>query len=751
MIAMCFSVVLTSSLATAFAFCPSELGPRARSSTDVITHTVDGKIGDIYHTKHNHLLSALFSSGNDEITDAINRINSEDESEPNEDEDDGDEEDVIFQKLRRNSQRGPINPIQEHDKMMKENHDEATFNATDSDTNGSSASSNTEESLIGSSFYRSLLSSYIDPDANVHDSHSEEYVDDQMYELLSREGKELEKFGPGITTAPLDPSSDEAMVEADLAQKESALQKVVKQIGTTEGRWDKDKIEEAQKLKAEIDRMHIDDCGAVLLANLAFYEAFSARDSDWMKDVWWNSPSVVCVHPSHDPLVGAKAVLGSFKNMFSQETLGRKSRGDGTKPAQNVFMSPANIRALSVRGTTASLVCDEEIFDKNPNEYTGRIIVNKLLTTNVFRKIGGKWKLIHRHASWHPETLAADAGLKAKPGFVPVKSEREKFNDKLTKNRTFSANLEDKRMKITRLAGKGTSIRPADNQPAPTSLDGLNANNVVGIPDEKVKQKKKKKSSEQDDLFRMLGLTSSSEDDGEDDDGDEESSFSTSKRFSLSDLLSNNKGKTTTTGSGTPEDPFITRRVISIGPEQFNQLASEGETIDGDGDEDDDEENVVIDLREKSEDERRNILSRIFPDQVNSLMKSINEKENGSENVGDEMKSASPEEILPVQANKSKSFEPAPIIHPKQTVQSPTQKCIDVIRKLSDKGQLSSKQKRALMTDIIASSARGETSMVEVAYGLLLSEDSDAGMEDFTDQCRVFASASMDGNSDFSV
>jgi hypothetical protein len=663
-----------------------------------------------------------------------------------------DAEDVILQRLHRNAQGGPINPVKEHEKMMKENNDEA-LNITSADT--TTTSSSIDKNLFNSSFYRQLMGSYVDPEFDITRSYDEDYLDDQFYELLSRSGDDLKKLGPGITSAPLDPLSEEARVEKDLEGKESKLQRMTKQIESKgEGEWAIEKIEEAQQLKAEIDRMHIDDCGAVLLANLAFYEAFSARDADWMKEVWWNSPSIVCVHPSHSPLIGSKAVLGSFKNIFEREMLGRESRGGGTVSAPNVFMSPANIRALSVRGTTASLVCDEEIFDKGTdiNGFSGRFIVNKLLTSNVFRKVGGRWKLVHRHASWHPETLAANAGLKSKPGFVPVKSERELFNEKLTKKRTFNNELENKRMRIRKLKGGGTSIRPADINSAPASLDGLNANNVVGIPEEKVVKPKKTKSS-QDELLKLLGMSSDDDDDEEDeeddeDDDDEDTEDSPKKRgrLSLSDLLSaGGKGKTTTTGSGTPEDPFVTRRIIRIGPEQFNKLADMGGEKETDEDDEEEEEeeqgeeeqSVVIDLRDKSEEERKKILSNIFPDQVDELLQAVKASENEGKKGG-ALKSAKPErEVLSV------PFKPSPLIQPKET-QSATQKCIGAIRELSDQGQLSSNQKRVLLTDIIACSARGEVSMVEVAYELLLSDDSEPGMEDFTEQCRVFASASMD-------
>jgi hypothetical protein len=58
----------------------------------------------------------------------------------------------------------------------------------------------------------------------------------------------------------------------------------------------------------------------------------------------------------------------------------------------NAFMSLANIGGLSVRETTASLVCDDEMFDK-VDFGSCRLVMDKLLTTNVFRKTGGDGRL----------------------------------------------------------------------------------------------------------------------------------------------------------------------------------------------------------------------------------------------------------------------------------------------------------------------------------------------------------------------
>eukprot|EP00555_Chaetoceros_dichaeta_P003394 CAMPEP_0198250074 /NCGR_PEP_ID=MMETSP1447-20131203/1395_1 /TAXON_ID=420782 /ORGANISM="Chaetoceros dichaeta, Strain CCMP1751" /LENGTH=158 /DNA_ID=CAMNT_0043934847 /DNA_START=1 /DNA_END=477 /DNA_ORIENTATION=+ len=74
------------------------------------------------------------------------------------------------------------------------------------------------------------------------------------------------------------------------------------------------------------------------------------------------------------------------------------------------------------------------------------------------------------------------------------------------------------------------------------------------------------------------------------------------------------------------------------------------------------------------------------------------------------------------------------------------QSCIAALRNLATQGIISQKQKRTLLTDIILSSAKGEYSMVEVAYDLLCGEgddadDNDVGGEEFAEQCRVFAQA----------
>jgi hypothetical protein len=83
--------------------------------------------------------------------------------------------------------------------------------------------------------------------------------------------------------------------------------------------------------------------------------------------------------------------------------------------------------------------------------------------------------------------------------------------------------------------------------------------------------------------------------------------------------------------------------------------------------------------------------------------------------------------------DKSKSSSPS-----KHSLQ---QDCIGLLRKLTTEGRISQNQKRVLLTDIISCAAKGDYSMVEVSYELLVAEsaDGDAAEEEFADQCRAFA------------
>ncbi len=597
--------------------------------------------------------------------------------------------------------------------MIKENEDEANTNTTGIN-------------VASSTLFSHMIAGTIDPDFDPDASFDEAYVESQVKELLSRKGEVLSQLGPGIATLPLDPSSKEGKSEDKLARKELALREVVAEVKATgEEAWDEYNLEEsrskqnqilekANKLQQEIDQLHVDDCGAVLLANLGFYEAFSLQDPEAMRGVWWLSPSVMCIHPSHPPLIGSNAIFESFTTLFNNGMKGSARRqGNGVSASGGVFMTPTNIRGLSVRGNTASLVCDEEVYSKGSvGGSTGRQgggLVNKLMTTNIFRKIGGVWKMTHRHASWHPDTTAAQAAAKAEPGVS--------FNDDEANRYGLSSNIrKTNRMALRRLNGEGISKRPIGSSSIPSSLQGLDAKSVLGIPIPKEEPKKSKGSIDGADgiVGKIISLSDLLGGGGDDDEEEDEEKGIGDV---LADLLtgSADSDKTQTTGSGTADDPFITRRIFKVGPEGIQSILGKKNKPVTDDEED---QNLVIDLRGKSKDERKVVLSH--------LLENVTKDEHLKSSALDAVVSGS---------------------SPENNMQGLRQKCIATLRDLADKGLISSKQKRILLTDIITSSARGETSMVEVAYELLCTgngggEESelDTGMEDFTEQCRVFSS-----------
>ena len=215
-------------------------------------------------------------------------------------EDEHEDEDLITQRLRRSA---ALDPVKELISMQEDNKQEAS---------GSSLSNSTISRNATSVLLNNMMATTIHPDFDPAVSEDEAYVASQFSQLLSRKGAELSKLGPGIATLPLDPSSGEAEFEAVVAEKEASIEglsaeaarySVSGEVDMTPSLKDAQRnqvevLEEASKLQAELDQLHVDDCGAVLLANLAFYEAFSAKDDEWMQSCWWHSPSSICIHPS---------------------------------------------------------------------------------------------------------------------------------------------------------------------------------------------------------------------------------------------------------------------------------------------------------------------------------------------------------------------------------------------------------------------------------------------------------------------
>jgi len=197
--------------------------------------------------------------------------------------------------------------------------------------------------------------------------------------------------GNEIISTAMSPDSLEYEQEQKFMALESAMNKAA-----AEKNWDL-----AAAKRDEIDRMHIDDCGFVLSVNSAFYRAFTEKDADAMSKLWMECETVQCIHPSLAPQIGYKQVMASWNTMFDSQD----------KTFQSNVMEPSSIK-LSLKGATAWLTCDEEVYTSKFVSGVGKTkeLVKKFRATNIFRKVDGSWRMVHHHATWIHENDSLTGG-----------------------------------------------------------------------------------------------------------------------------------------------------------------------------------------------------------------------------------------------------------------------------------------------------------------------------------------------------
>lgn len=450
----------------------------------------------------------------------------------------------------------------------------------------------------------------------------------------------------------------------------------------------------AAAVQRHLQQQHVDDCGAVLQANAAFYRAFSQRNYDAMCDLWCHDNTITCIHPaSTAALTGSQQVLQSWKRLL-------QDRPTGTAFSAT-WMEPAAVR-VSVKSTSWAVVsCTERVYVRRfrrglPKETR---LVNQLLATNVFAKVHDvatgdtRWKLAHHHATWHPDSVAGKAAWRALRG-----------------GRSNSNNNNNDR----------DDDRDDD--------DDMAMQGIVGL----------------DQLRADLGTSSSSSSRG----GSARRQPKPPNVIRLADLLGSDPGdifkkggKRNSSNSGSNSQNNNPNEFLG-GIINIRRISSDD--MENDDDDDDMEyldfaDNDFVDDDEDEDEDGPNMHAIQSVQDVSSSSSTKNGNRKGSsQEVSADLHQAMTQDVDGKNGsnNNNNSMQGKDVLR---------QSCIGMLRKLTQQGTLSPRQKQILLTDIIYCSANGEFSMVEVAYELLCAEgeddESDVAQEDFAEQCRVFATS----------
>jgi len=122
------------------------------------------------------------------------------------------------------------------------------------------------------------------------------------------------------------------------------------------------------------------DVGAVIAANLRFYEAFGSLDIQEMEKVWEPSHRVLCIHPGWRLLTGWEQVRKSWEAIFNNTSLMQFNITD---------------TQVTVHGDSAWVSCVENI----TSVVDGRASNFSVQATNIFVQVEGGWLMVHHHGS----------------------------------------------------------------------------------------------------------------------------------------------------------------------------------------------------------------------------------------------------------------------------------------------------------------------------------------------------------------
>ena len=120
---------------------------------------------------------------------------------------------------------------------------------------------------------------------------------------------------------------------------------------------------------------------AVLFANEAFYAAFAERDVAAMDELWSRDAPVACIHPGWPALTDRLQVMQSWVRILASD---RAPKVACRRPEAFLY------------GDVAFVICYEEVDG------------SALVATNVFRREGQRWRIVHHQAGPTPAMSGED-------------------------------------------------------------------------------------------------------------------------------------------------------------------------------------------------------------------------------------------------------------------------------------------------------------------------------------------------------
>jgi ketosteroid isomerase-like protein len=122
-------------------------------------------------------------------------------------------------------------------------------------------------------------------------------------------------------------------------------------------------------------------------ANAEFYAAFETLDLDRMTALWADGPyaeTVACVHPGWPLLRGRREVLRSWALIIANT------------PFIQFVLTDVQVEEC---GDHAIVTCSENILTAAEGADLGLMPGGSIVTTNIFVRFDGEWRLWHHHGS----------------------------------------------------------------------------------------------------------------------------------------------------------------------------------------------------------------------------------------------------------------------------------------------------------------------------------------------------------------